>query len=177
MSLVLDRPRRAPRSRPVNPGAKATRLGKGTTALGKRTGAARATGLDKGRRTTLGNEARQRGTPQATIKAHRQVPQTRRARTTRNKPRHENRCPATPAAVWLDVCAPTSIAAPAGDRKAAVRMDECTLGSVPSPCRLQNSRRADGRVRARRVPSPCRLQEARFQMDGCAQQPQTTQHT
>ena len=51
-----------------------------------------------------GHEARQRGTLPATTKAHGQVPsnnghcvpQTRAARTTRNEPRHRNRCQATP---------------------------------------------------------------------------------
>ena len=50
-----------------------------------------------------GHEARQRGTPPATTKAHgqvpssdgRRVPQSLRARTTRNEPRHTNRCQAT----------------------------------------------------------------------------------
>ena len=50
-----------------------------------------------------GHEARQRGTPAATTKAHgqvpssdgRRVPQTRKARTTRNEQRHTNRCQAT----------------------------------------------------------------------------------
>ena len=104
-------------------------------------------------------------------------PQSRRARTTRNKPRHANRCQATPAAVWMDVCAPGSEPSPCGLRNsrcpdgrvcarrvpnpcrlrtAAVGMDDCEPGSVPSPCRLRNSRRPDGRVRARRVPTPAR---------------------
>ena len=74
------------------------------------------------RRTTRGHEARQRGTPPSITKAHgqlpssngRRVPQTRRARTTRTKPRHRNRCHATPTAVWMDECAPGGYAAPAG---------------------------------------------------------------
>ena len=96
---------------PTQPASKAggasPRVGKGTTAWGKPTGAPRATGLDEARRTTRGHEARQRGTPPATTKSQRQVPssdgrrvpQTRRARTTRNEPRHEDRCQATPAAL------------------------------------------------------------------------------
>ena len=104
---------------------------------------------------TRGQEARQRGTPPATTKAHgqvpsnngRRVPQTRRARTTRNEPRHRNRCHATPAALRTDVCAP---------------------GSEPSLCRLRNSRRPGGRVCARRVPSPCRLRTAAVRTDECA---------
>ena len=119
---------RAPRSRPVNQGAKALGVGKRTTASGKPTGAPRATGPDETRRTTRGHEARQRGTPPATTKAHGhvpsnngyRVPQTRTARTTRNEPGHENRCQATSAAARMDVCAP---------------------GSEPGPCRLRNSRR------------------------------------
>ena len=155
MSPVLGRPPRAPRSHPVKPGAQAPRVGKGTTASGKPTGAPRATRPDEARRTTRGHEARQRGTPPATTKANGQVPssdgrrvtQNRRARTTRNEPRHEDRCQATPAAVWTDLCAP---------------------GREPSPCRLRNSRRPDGRVSARRVPSPCRLRTAAVRMDECA---------
>ena len=155
MSQVLGRPPRAPRSHPVKPGAQAPGVGKGTTASGKPTGATRATGPDGARRTRRGHEARQRGTTQATTKAHRQVPssdgrrlpQTRRARTTRNEPRHEDRCQARPAALRTDVRAP---------------------GSKPSPCRLLNSRRPDGRARARRVSSPCRLRTAAVRTDECA---------
>ena len=154
MSPVVSWPLRAPRSHPVKLGAQAPGVGKGSTASGKPTRAPRATGPDEARRTAQGHEARQRGTPPATTKAHeqvpssngRRVPQTRRARTTRNEPRHEDRCQATQAAVWTDVCAP---------------------GSEPSPCRLRNSRRPDGRVCARRVPSPCRLRTAAIRMDEC----------
>ena len=143
MSPVLGRPPRAPRSCPVKPGAQAPGLGKGATASGKPTGAPRASGRDEARHTTWttrhAREAHRRPS-----KAHGQVPsnkgcwvpQTLRARTTRNKPRHENRCQATPVAVRMDVCAP---------------------GSEPGPCRLRNSHCPDGRVCARRVPSPCRL--------------------
>ena len=85
------------------PGAQAPAVGKGTTLTGKPTGAPRATGPDEARRTTRGHEARERCTPPATMKAHRQVPssdgcrvpQTRRGRTTRNEPPHTNRCQAT----------------------------------------------------------------------------------
>ena len=95
MSPVLGRPPRAPRSRPVNPGAKAPGMGKGTTASGKPTGAPRATGPDEARRTTRGHEARQRGTPPATTTSEgqvpgnngRRVPQTRTARITTTQPR------------------------------------------------------------------------------------------
>ena len=111
-----------PGSRPVKPGAQAPGVGKGTRAYGKPTRAPRATRPDKARRTTRGHEARQRGTPPATTRAHRQVPssngcrvpQTRRARTTRTKPRHRNWCQATPAAVWMDECAPRGYPAPVG---------------------------------------------------------------
>ena len=152
---VLSRPPRAPRSHPVKPGVEAPGMGKDTRASGKPTGARRATGPDETQRTTRGHEARQRGTPPARIKAHgqvpssngRRVPQTRRARTTRYEPRHENRCQATPAAVRTDVCAP---------------------GSEPSPWQLRNSRLPDGRVRAWRVPSPCRLRTDAVRMDECA---------
>ena len=155
MSPVLGRTPRAQRSHPVKPGAQAPGVGKGTTASGKPTGAARATGPDEARRTTRGYEAPQRGTPPATTKAHgqvpssnsRRVPQTRRARTTRNEPRHEDRCQRKPAPVRTDMCAP---------------------GSEPSPCRLRNSRCPDGRVCARRVPSHCRLQTAAVRTDECA---------
>ena len=102
-SPVLGRPPRAPRSRPLKLGAQAPGLGKGTTATGKPIGAPRATGRDEARRTTRGHEARRRGTPPATTKAHGQVPrsdgcwvpQTRRARTTRNEPPHKNGCRAS----------------------------------------------------------------------------------
>ena len=95
MSPVLGRPPRASRSRPVNPGAKGPRMGKGTTAMGKPTRAPRATGPDKARRTTRGHEAHQRGTPPATATAHGQVLgnkghwvlQTQTARTTTTQPR------------------------------------------------------------------------------------------
>ena len=155
MSPVLGRPPRAPRSHPVKPGAQAPGVGKGTTASGKPTGAPKATGPDEGRRTTRGHEARHRGTPPATTKAHgqlpssdgRRLPQTRRARTTRNERRHEERCQATPAAVRMDVCAPSS---------------------KPSPCWLRHSCRLDGHVCAQRVPSPCQVQIAAVWIDECA---------
>ena len=151
MSPFLDWPLRAPRSHPVKPGAQAPGVGNGTTVSGKPTGALRATGPDEAQRTTPGHEACQSGTPPATTKAHgqvpssdgRRVPQTRRAHPTRNEPRHEDRCQATPAAVRTDVCAPSG---------------------EPSPCQLQNSRRLDGRVCARRVPSPCQLRIAAVRM-------------
>ena len=141
MSPVHGRPPRAPRSHPVKPGAQAPGVRKGTTASVRPTAAPRATGPDESRRTTRGHEARQRGTPPATTRAHRQVPsnngrrvpQTRRARTTRNEPRHENRCQATPAAVRMNHCAPGSKPAPAGYETAAVRMDECAPGGYPAP--------------------------------------------
>ena len=155
MSQDLGRPPRAPCSHTVKPGAQAPGVGKGPTASGKPTGAPRATRPDKARRTTRGHGARRRGTPPATTKAHgqvpsnsrRRVPQTWRARTTRNQQRHKDRCQATPAAVQTDVCAP---------------------GSERSPYGLQNSRRTDGLVRAQRVPNPCRLETAAVQGDGCA---------
>ena len=70
----------------------------------KPAGAPRATGPDEARRTTRGHQARPRGTPPGTAKALGQVPsnnghglpQTRAASTTRNEPRHRNRCQATP---------------------------------------------------------------------------------
>ena len=79
-------------------------LGKYTTASGKLTRAPRATRAGEARRTTPGHEARWRGRPPATIKAHGQmpsnnshwVPQTREARTTRNESRHGCSCQATP---------------------------------------------------------------------------------
>ena len=74
MSPVFGQPPRAPRSRPVNPGAKAPGMGKGTTASGKPTGAPRATGPDEARRTARGHEARQRGTLPATTTGHGMVP-------------------------------------------------------------------------------------------------------
>ena len=148
-SPVLGRPPRAPRSHPVRPG------GERHHGVGKVNRSTRITGPDEPQRTTRGQEARQRGTPPATAKAHRQlpshnaccVPQIWRAGTARNEPRHKDRCQATPAAVQTDVCTP---------------------GSEPSPCRLRNSRRPDGRVYARRVSSPCRLRTAAVRIDECA---------
>ena len=99
MSPVLGRPPGAPCSHPVKPGVQAPGVGKGTTASAKPTGAPRVTGPDGARRTTRGHKAGQRGRPPARTKAHGQVPssngrrepQTRRAHTTRNEPRHEDR--------------------------------------------------------------------------------------
>ena len=62
MSPVLSRPRLAPRSRPVKPGATAPGVGKGTTATVKPTRAPRATGADEARRT--------KGEPRGTPKQH-----------------------------------------------------------------------------------------------------------
>ena len=141
MSPVHGRPPRALRSHPVKPGAKAPGVGKGTTASEKPTGARRATGLDEARRTTRGHKARQRGTPPATTKAHgqvpsnngRRVPQTRRACTTRNEPRHENRCQATPAAVWMDDCAPRGYPAVAGYQQPPSRWTSARPAASPAP--------------------------------------------
>ena len=175
MSPVLGWPPRAPRSRPVKPGAQATGVGKGTTASGKPTGAPRATGPDEARRTTRGHEARQRGTPPATTKAHGQVPshngsrvpQTRRARTTRTYtaqeqvPSDTSRRPDGPVRA-------RRVPSPYRLRTAAVRMDECAPGGYPAPTGYKqlpsgwtsprpegtqplpatNSRRPDGRVSA-----------------------------
>ena len=104
MSPVLGRSPRAPDSHPVKPGAQARGLGKGTTASRKPTGAPRATGPDEVRRTTRGHQARQRRKPLATTKSYGRVPsnnghwvpETRAGSTTRNEPRHQNRCQATP---------------------------------------------------------------------------------
>ena len=93
-SPVLGRPPRAPRSRPVKPGARAPGIRKGTTA----SGADWSTQSDR----TGRGAAHQRGAA-ATTKAHGQVPsnsshrvpQTRAARTTRNEPRYRHRCQAT----------------------------------------------------------------------------------
>ena len=71
-SPVLGRPPPAPRSRPVNQGAQAPGLGKGTTASGKPTGAQRATGLDETRRTNSGP----RGTPERHAAGHNQGTRT-----------------------------------------------------------------------------------------------------
>ena len=82
------------------------------------------------------------------------VPQTRRAHTTRNEPRHKNRCRPTPGAVRIDECAPGGYSAPAGNepppsgwtsarraaypapasyKTGAVRMDECAPGRYSAP--------------------------------------------
>ena len=167
MRPVLGRPPRAPRSHPVKLGAQAPGVKKVTTASGAPT----ATGPDEAPRTTRGHKARQRGTPPATTKAHgqvpgnngRRVPRTRRVRTTRNEPRHR-RCQATPAAVWMDECAPGGYPAPAGYKQPPSGWTSARLeGTQPLPA--TNSRRPDGRVRARRVPSPCRLRTAAVRLD------------
>ena len=151
MRPVLGRPPRAPRSHPVKPGAQAPGVGKGTTASGKPTGAPRATGPDEARRTTRGHEARQRGKPPTTTKAQgqvpsnnsRRVPQARRARTTRNEPRHRNRCQATPAAVRMDECAPGGYPAPTGyEQPPSGWTSARPEGTQPLPA--TNSRRPDG---------------------------------
>ena len=103
MSLVLRQPPRAPRSRPVDPGAKAP-VGQSTTATGKPTRGPRTTRPDEARCTPRSHQARQRSTLPATTKAHRglpsnhghRVPQTREVCATRNKPTHRRRCWATP---------------------------------------------------------------------------------
>ena len=176
MSAVLGRPPRAPRSHPVKPGAQGPGLEKGTTASRKPTGAPRATGPDEAWRTTRGHEARQRGTPPATTKAHgqmpssngRQVPQTRRARAIRKK--HGKRTGAKQhQPPYRRTCARQAAnAAPAGYGTAAVRMDACAPGGYPAPAgyeqppsgwtsvrpegtqplRATNSSRPDGRVSA-----------------------------
>ena len=66
MSPVLGRPPRAPCSRPVKPGATALRVGEGTTATGGPTGAPRATGPDRARRSNAGP----RGTPERHAAGH-----------------------------------------------------------------------------------------------------------
>ena len=66
MSPVLGRPPRAPRSRPINPGAPALGVGGGITVTGKPTGAPRATGPDEARRTNTGP----RGTPERHAAGH-----------------------------------------------------------------------------------------------------------
>ena len=66
MSLALGPPPHAPRSHPVKPGATAPGVGKGTTAMGKPTGAPRVTGPDKERRTSAGP----RGTPERHAAGH-----------------------------------------------------------------------------------------------------------
>ena len=104
MSPVLGRPPRAPRSCPVNSGARALGVGEGTTATGKPTAAPRATDRTRRGAQTQGQEARQRGTlPAATTKQDQvpsnnghQVPLTRTAPITPTQPRHGRRCQATP---------------------------------------------------------------------------------
>ena len=74
MSLVLGRPPRAPHSCPVDPGALSPRVEEGTKASGKPAGAPKASRPDEARRTTRGQEARQRSTPPGTTKAHGHMP-------------------------------------------------------------------------------------------------------
>ena len=66
MSPVLGRPPRAPRSRPVKPGATAPGVGEGTRTTKQPTGAPTATGPEKARR----NNAGPRGTPERHAAGH-----------------------------------------------------------------------------------------------------------
>ena len=135
---------------PAQPPSKAPGKGKGTTASGKSTGAPRAPGPDEARRTTRGHEARRRGTPPATTKAHgqvpgnngRRVPQTRRAHTTRNERRHRNRCQATPAAVRMDECASRGYPAPTGYEQPPSEWSSARPEVAP-PLSATHSRRPD----------------------------------
>ena len=154
MSPVLGRPPRAPRSRPVKPGAQAPGVGKGTTASGKPTGAPRATGPDEARRTTRGHGAR--------LEARR-----------RPQPRHTDRCQATTAA---GCGKPGERAQQATNHGTGTGAKQHQLPSGWTSARPEgtqalpptNSRRPDGRVRGRRVSSPYRLRTAAVRMDECA---------
>ena len=162
MSPIPGPPPHAPHCHPVKPEVQAPGLEIGTTASGKPTRAQRATGPDEVRRSTPGHEARQRGTPPATTKAHGQMPSNKAAGcrkpgegaqhatnhgTRRDAKQHQppserkcarpavNRAPAgyRTAAVRMDECAPGGYPAPAGYETAAVRMDECAPGGDPAP--------------------------------------------
>ena len=187
MSPVLGRPPRAPRSRPVNPGATAPETGKCTTAMGQLTGGPRATRLDEAGRTS--------GAKRHARKAHRgpQPWQMNRCQATTatgcRKPgqhiqhatNHGTRTGARqhqPPSRWT--CARLAAnRAPAGCGTAAFRMDQRAPGSIPSPCRLRNSCRMHGRVRVSTVPSHCRLRQAAVQMDesGSRSDARHTQHS
>ena len=141
MSPVLGRPQCAPRSRPVNSGAKAPGVAERHQGVGKADQSTESTRAGRGQ----AHRAGPRGTPERHAAGHnqahgqlpsnnsRRVLQYRNARRTRNEPHHQNRCKATPAAVQMDVCAPSS---------------------DPTPCRLLNSRRQDGRMRTRQHTQP-----------------------
>ena len=148
--------------------------GKGTRASGKPTRALRATGPDEARRTRRGHEARHRGTPPATTKAHAQVPSnngrpvpgTRRARTARNEreavPSNTSRrpdgrgrarqqtqpLPATeqPPSRWTSVRPEGTQPLPATRQPPSGWTSARPEGTQPLPA--MNSRRPDGRVSA-----------------------------
>ena len=168
-----------PAQPPSKAGGTSPRGGERHHGVQKVTGAPRATDQTRRGAPTRGHEARQRGTPPATTKAHGQVPsnngrwlpQTRRARTTLNEPRHENRCQAPPAAVQMDVCKPSSEPSPCRLPNSRCRNGRMRARRPLTLCRLPNSRRPDGRVRARMVPSRCRLRNSR-RPDGRVRPPQ-----
>ena len=194
---VCGPPPRAPRSRPVKPGAQPLGLGKGTTVSGKPIGAPRATGPDEARRTNTGP----RGTPERHAAGHSQGTQTgakqqrlpgaanpesahnRQRTTAREQVPSNTSCPpdgrvrarqqTQPLPATETPPSGWTSARPEGTQPLPATNSRCPHGQVrawrlASPCRLQNSRRPDGRVRAQRVPSPCRLRTAAVGMAQCA---------
>ena len=176
MSPVLSRPSRAPRSPQESRERQPPGWGKAP-----RRRESRPEHRERPDRTRRGaprgatRHARE-ATPPTTTQAHGQVPssdgrqvqQTRRARTARNQPQHEDRCLATPAAVRTDVCAPGSEPSPCRLRNSRHPDDMCAPGGHSQRTAATNSHRPDGRVHARRVPSHCRLRIATIRTDESA---------
>ena len=168
MSPVLGRRPRALRSDLVKPGAQAPGVGKGSTSLGKLTGAPRATGPDKG------------GAPCGA---------TRHAREARRRPqpRHMDRCRkpgeraqqatnqgTSTGAKWHQppsgrTCAsPAANPAPASYGTAAIRMEECAPGGCPAPVGYEQPPSGWTSARPAANPAPAGYGTAAVRMDGCA---------
>ena len=141
MSPVLGQPPRAPRSRPVKPGAQAPGVGKGTTASGKPTGAPESNRTGRG----AAHHAGPRGTPERHAVGHNQGTRTgakpQRPPGAANPKSAHNTHPTT---AHEQVPSNTSrrpdgrvrarrVPSPYRLRTAAVRMDECVPGGYPAP--------------------------------------------
>ena len=155
MSLVLDRPPRAPRSHPVKLGAQAPGLAK------------------KARRRRKDQPEHRERPDQPRRGASRGATRHAREARRRPQPRHTDMCQATTAAGCRKPGERAQHATNDGTRTGAQEHQPLSgwtsvrqEGTEPLP--TTNSCRPDGQVRARRVPSPCRLRTAAVRMDECA---------